>query len=215
MQIQNAIFDLDGTLIDSMPTWRNLQLDAMGESLGRPLTDVERALGIQYPYPEAIKRLPDGDKCDEAYVRDISMERMTAVYHSGKIDLKPCVREYLVWLHEHGCKAALATATPRTMFEPYLKLKGIYDLFDYIVTADDVHADKFESPKIYETAMAALGGTKENTAVFEDVYFAIRTAKTAGFYTVAVDDGSIQAATLADTLRYADRFIRSYEEMMQ
>lgn len=215
MQIRNAIFDLDGTLIDSMPTWRNLQLDAMGESLGRALTAEERSLGIQYPYPEAIKRLADGDKCNEEYVRDISMERMTAFYHSGNIDLKPYVREYLVWLHEHGGKAALATATPRHMFEPYLKLKGIYDLFDHIVTADDVHADKFESPKIYEAAMEALGGTKENTAVFEDVYFAIRTAKTAGFYTVAVDDGAIQAATLEDTLKYADRFIHSYKDMMQ
>lgn len=215
MHIQHAIFDLDGTLIDSMPIWRNLQVDAMEESLGHTFTKEQRALYIQYPYPDVIKMLPDADKSDESYVFSKSMERMTKNYHAGAIELKPGAEEYLTYLHDHGCKVALATATPRELFEPYLKIKGIYDLFDYTVTSDEVHAEKFESPKIYETAMAALGGTKENTAVFEDVYFTVRMAKSAGFYIVAIDDGIIQKATLEDILAHADRFIHSFKEMIE
>lgn len=215
MHIQHAIFDLDGTLIDSMPIWRNLQVDAMEESLGHTFTKEQRALYIQYPYPDVIKMLPDGDKSDESYVSSKSMERMTKIFHAGAIDLKPGAEEYLTYLHDHGCKVALATATPRELFEPYLKIKGIYDLFDYTVTSEEVHAEKFESPKIYEIAMAALGGTKEDTAVFEEVYFTVRMAKSAGFYTVAMDDGIIQKATLEDILAHADRFIHSFKEMIE
>ncbi len=215
MLIQHAIFDLDGTLIDSMPTWRNLQVDAMEECLGHTFTAEQRALYIQYPYQDVIKMLPDSDKCDQNYVSSKTMERMTKIFHAGAIELKPGVKEYLTYLRDHGYKSALATATPRELFEPYLKIKGIYDLFDYTVTSEEVHVEKFDSPKIYETAMAALGGTKENTVVFEETYFTVRMAKSAGFYTVAMDDGSIQKATLDDILAHADRFIHSFKEMIE
>ena len=59
MQIQNAIFDLDGTLIDSMPVWRNIQADAIEENTGIKFTKAEREMCLQYPYFEALDKLRD------------------------------------------------------------------------------------------------------------------------------------------------------------
>ena len=85
MQIQNAIFDLDGTLIDSMPVWRKIQTDAIEENTGIKLTEAERQTCMQYPYFEALDKLRDRFPagCDRGYVFRQSMERMAKVYREG------------------------------------------------------------------------------------------------------------------------------------
>ena len=216
MRIQNAIFDLDGTLIDSMVIWRTLNADTIEECTGLHLTPDERQMCLQYPYFDAITRVrPEvAAKCDKDFIYKRNMERMAENYLNGSIDLKPYAREYLLYLKEHDCGVALSTATPKHMCVPYLKIKGIYDLFDCIFAEDDVGQEKSNSPAIYDASLAFLGGTKESTAVFEDAVFCIRTCKQNGYYTVAVENEATQKATLSEIKALADRFIHSYKEMM-
>ena len=216
MQIQNAIFDLDGTLIDSMPVWRNIQADAIEENTGIKFTKAEREMCLQYPYFEALDKLRDKlpADCDRGYVYRQSMERMAKIYREGSIPFKPMAKEYLIYLKEHGYGVGLSTATPKALCVPYLKLTGVYDLFDCIFTEEEIKVSKSVGPAVYDASLEFLGGTKENTAVFEDTLSCIRTCKKNGFYTVAIAESLTPPEYLAEIKPLADRYIRSYKEMM-
>ena len=139
---------------------------------------------------------------------------MSHRYLEGSLEVKPYVREYLAYLKAKNCGVALATATPKALCVPFLRQKELYGYFDCIfTTADDTHIGKRESSAVYDAALAALGGTKQNTAVFEDVLVCMQTCKKNGYYTVAVPD-SCQAATLCEIRATADRFITSYKDLM-
>ena len=174
MQIQNAIFDLDGTLIDSMPVWRNIQADAIEENTGIKFTKAERKMCLQYPM----------------------------------------AKEYLIYLKKHGYGVGLSTATPKALCVPYLKFTGVYDLFDCIFTEEEIKVSKSIGPAVYDASLEFLGGTKENTAIFEDTLSCIRTCKKNGFYTVAIAESLTPPEYLAEIKPLADRYIRSYKEMM-
>ena len=216
MQIQNAIFDLDGTLIDSMPVWRKIQTDAIEENTGIKLTEAERKKCMQYPYFEVLDKLRDiiTADCDRRYVYRQSMERMAKIYRDGSIPFKPMAKEYLIYLKEHGCGVGLSTATPKDLCVPYLKRTGIYDLFDCIFTEEELKVSKSTGPDVYDASLEFLGGTKENTAVFEDTLSCIRICKKNGYYTVAIAESLTPPEYLAEIKPLADRYIQSYKEMI-
>ena len=216
MTIQNAIFDLDGTLIDSMPAWRNYQMDVMERLSGVIFTEEERKIYIQYPYDDMMRMACEAHAMtvDRAAVSDECEALMKERYANGTLEVKPYVYDYLGYLKKNGCGVALATATPKALCVPFLRLKGLYDFFDCIVTTvDDVHIGKRESAAVYDAALAALGGTKENTAVFEDVLICMQTCRKNGYYTIAVPD-VCQTATIDQIRLTANRCINSYKEMM-
>ena len=216
MQIKNAIFDLDGTLIDSMHLWRNYQVDIIEELSGIKIEKSEREELVLSTYNVILKKVFDnhGVTVDSSVLSVMCEERMKLKYHSADIELKPYAKEYLSHLKKTGCGVALATATPKALCVPFLQKKGLYEYFDCIVTSpDDAHIGKHEGPAVYDMALNNLGGTKDNTAVFEDVLFAIKMCKKHNYYTIAVSD-RLQRADITEIKSIADRYIQSYEEMM-
>lgn len=103
----------------------------------------------------------------------------------------------------------VATATDHPLVEIAMDHAGLTDYFCGMVTCGDAGRGK-EDPEVYEMALRRLRCRKEETVVFEDALFALRTAKAAGFRTVAVYDPSEpdQDAMKAE----ADYYIRSFED---
>lgn len=207
-RIEGVIFDLDGTLLDSMPWWENLgenYLIARGKT---PAPDIRRHfkrmtleqsavfLREEYGLAESVEAICRGilDGIEHAY-RDV-------------IPLKPGVVEMLDALAAANVRMCVATATERHCAQAALKRLGVLDRFSSIFTCSEAGASKTE-PLVFEAALAHLDTPRERTAVMEDSLHAIETAHAAGFPTIAVFEPS--AAPEADAIEtLADVYLRSF-----
>ena len=104
-----------------------------------------------------------------------------------KVTLKPGIAEYLAWLKENGVRMCVATVTDRYLVEETLDRLGVRHYFSEIFTCAEVGFGK-DKPVIYQKALEHLETEKRDTYVFEDMLFALNTAKTDGFPTVGVYD---------------------------
>lgn len=214
MRLQSAIFDMDGTLLDSMYIW-----DGLGPNL-------LRANGIE-PGPELWEKLrvvtvrQGAAYCREVYGLPQTVEEIAAQlegqvedFYFNQVQAKPGVQKFLSLLKMEGVWMYVATNTDRRLAEAGLKHAGIDQYFRGILTCDEVGIGKNDSPEIYERAMRRLRSNKKDTVVFEDALHAIQTAKSAGFRVCAVYDSSAEDAQ-DEIQRISDYYIRSFEEMFE
>lgn len=187
MKISGAVFDVDGTLLDSMPVW-----DCVGENYLR---------SIGYEPEENLNEVLQNMSLLQAarYYRreygvvlseDAIMKGVNAMLEKSyrcEIPLKPGVEGLLRRLHRAGVKLCIATATDRYLVEAALARCGVLSYFGEIFTCNGVGHGKDE-PHIFEAALRFLGTERAETVVFDDALYAIRTAKEAGFPIAAVYD---------------------------
>lgn len=185
-----AIFDMDGTLVDSMGFWTRLgaeYLHSKGISrLPEDLWDTMKALTLPQAAQWFIRDLGVAGTVDAVAAE---MNAVMADHYRRDVPLKPGVRECLASLQRRGVGMCVATNTPASLVRECLSRLEILDLFRFCISSDEVGAGK-DRPDIYLAAGARLGGQPGDVAVFEDALFALRTAKAAGFYTVGVFDGA-------------------------
>lgn len=187
MKIKGAIFDVDGTLLDSMFTWRHrgeIYLESLGIKPREGLhLDVRRMGFIEAPKmikeEYGLTSSPE-EICDE-------MMKVVNNYYQTCPQVKEGTIEFLEELRKNGVKMCVATATDRHMVEPGLINAGIRDYFDEIFTCGGLSTNKTK-PFIFEKAMEFLGTSKEDTVIFEDALYAVRTAKKAGFFVTGIFD---------------------------
>lgn len=185
MKISGAIFDMDGTLLDSMHVWDGLSLE-YARSMGiEPGPDFKKAV-------ETMTFEMSSVYIKEHYNKKISAEEMKQGFNAlakarydKKVDVKPGLVEFLEKLQNRGVKMCVATMTELYLAEPILERLGLLKYFSKIFTCSMVSAGK-ERPDIYEAALRHLGTPKEETPVFEDALYAVRTAKSAGFPVIGV-----------------------------
>ena len=212
MRLQSAIFDMDGTLIDSMPMWRNLlndYLHAQGRMAKgnlweeiRPLTLLDTAV-----YLREVYKL---HQSEEQIVADI--DKRIASFYQTQAKAKPGVEKFLSLLKMEGVWMYVATGTDRPLAEAGLRCAGLDGYFRGLVTCQETGKGKDKSADIFERAMVRLHSNKKDTSIFEDSLPAIRTAKAAGFRVAGVYDADCEADQ--DEIRaISDYYIRSFEEM--
>ena len=187
MRIRGAIFDVDGTLLDSMFIW-----DTIGETYLRSigyqpkenlnetfknmsLRQAARYYQTEYGVTLSIDQIMDG------------VNAMLERYYRFEVPLKPGVAELLERLRQDGVKLCIATATDRHLVEAALDRCGVLSCFGEIFTCNEVGHGKDE-PDIFEAALRFLGTRKEETIVFDDALYAVRTAKEAGFPVAVIYD---------------------------
>ncbi|MBQ9750353.1 MAG: HAD family phosphatase [Clostridia bacterium] len=212
--IKGAIFDLDGTLLDSMFIWDTIGEDylrSLGKEPHEDLKETFMTLTLEeaaeyyrehYGVTLSVKEIVDG------------VNAMVEGIYRTKVTLKPGIADYLCWLKENGARMCVATVTDRYLVEETLERLGVRNYFSEIFTCAEVGYGK-DKPIIYQKAQEHLGTAKEDTCVFEDLPFALKTAKADGFRTVGVYDryenGQDELKSLADyyILDFADPVLKT------
>lgn len=208
-----AIFDMDGTLLDSMGMWSNVVPNYVKSKGFEVSDDIAKEL-MTVTFADAMEMI------SEKWAKDMSPEDLfeemkvfILEQYRTVVETKPLVREYLEFLQRQGIRMCVATLTERYMVEAVLERLEIDRYFDFILTVSEVGASKSE-PKIYLDAVEKFGLSQEDCVVFEDSCYALTTAKNAGFYCVGVND-VWQEYPKGFVEQYCDRFIMGYDELME
>ena len=206
------IFDLDGTLLDSLWVWS--EVDEVFLS--------RRGLPILPDYAQSIAHLGFADAARYTIDRfglDETPEQLMQEWYDlaraayrDRVPLKPHAEEFLRKLCAQGVHTSAATSSEPELVLPCLDRLGITGLFDNITTIHEVNCDK-SSPDIYLLAAERMDIAPTQCAVFEDILRGIQSAKSAGFYTVAVEEPA-SALDQIEIEHTADRYIRSFAELL-
>ena len=185
--LKGAIFDFDGTLVDSMFIWDTIGEDYL-RSLGKePHEDLKETFmtltlvqateyyRTHYGVTLSVKEIVDG------------VNTMVEGIYRTRVALKQGVADFLAQLKDNGTRMCIATVTDRYLVEETLDRLGILQYFSEIFTCAEVGYGK-DKPIIYRKALEHLDTAKNETYVFEDSLFALKTAKADGFTTVGVYD---------------------------
>ena len=210
--VQAVIFDLDGTLVDSMWIWEeidNIYLKSKGYSVPPNIGDEITHLSFQ----QTAQYFKDKfNITDSVEIIMATWNTMAFDLYNKKVKLKEGALEFLTHLKSNGIKIGLATSNSITLLEATLKSNNVYDLFDSITVTDEVKKSK-ENPDIYLLAAKKLNVDPKSCMVFEDIIPAVRGAKKAGMRVTAVYD--LHNKKDAEVLKeLADNFIVNYHELL-
>lgn len=208
MKISGAIFDMDGTLTDSMFIWNdigNRYLLANGITPKNNLWDDIKNLSMRQ-FTEYISKEYGIDKTGEEIFAGI--DALVEPLYRNEVLAKDGVFLLLDRLQAKGVKMCVATATDIHLVKIVLEKLGLRKYFSAVFTCNEVGAGK-ETPVIYEKALEHLGTPKEETVVFEDALHAVITAKKAGFPVAGIYDQ--YADSQKDEIKAAsDYFVQDY-----
>lgn len=206
------LFDLDGTLVDSMWIWESIDveyLDRFGLELpedlhscieGMSFSETARYFKERFSIPDTLEKM----KSD--------WNRMAWEKYTQEVPLKSGIREFLRYHRARGVKMAVATSNSRELAEAVIAVHGLTDTFDVIVTGCDVaHGKPF--PDVYLEAAVGLGVDPSECLVFEDVAAGIQAGRSAGMEVAAVEDAySLYQERQKKEL--ADLYIADYQELL-
>ena len=189
MKISGAIFDMDGTVTDSMFVWKDIgkrYLLSRGITPAPNLFDEIKSMSLleTCAYFRAVYGVRETDDAIAKGINDI-----VEPLYLTEVGPKPGAVEMLEGFQRRGVPMVLATATDRYLVEETLEKIDLLKYFKAIYTCTEVGAGK-TMPDVYEAALVCAGTPKRETPVFEDAWFGLETAKRAGFPTVAVYDDS-------------------------
>ena len=206
------LFDFDGTLVNSMPTFISVMLRILDEHKIKYSSDIVkvitplgyhgtaehfRKLGIAMPTEELVKTMNDYAYCE----------------YENNIQAKPGVVETLKALSERGDSLNILTASPHKMLDVCLKRLGIWDLFDNVWSSDDFQTTK-SNPEIYKMAAGKIGVPVGKIIFVDDNVNAVRTAKLAGALAYGIYDDS-SADYIEEMQAVSDRYIKSFDELLK
>ncbi len=190
MNIKGAIFDLDGTLFDSMEMWAHA---ASKYVIGRGVTlddpDALDAIAVTMgtaEYAALLKNRFFPDDSIEEIVK--GLDESVRYTFLNELSLKEGAADFVKALSESGARLCIATASPRTLVTELLKKHGIRQYFDGLITSYEVGSSKKDSTEIFEKALGLVGADKESALIFEDAIYAIKPALRAGFKVAGIYD---------------------------
>lgn len=209
---KGAIFDLDGTIIDSMNVWENIDIKFLAKrNINMPEDYMEKINNMSFE--NAAKYTIERFNLEEKEADIIREWNEMAIYeYSHNIKLKPNVKVYLEQLKSNNIKIALATASPKELYKPVLKNNKIYDYFYAFTTLEEVNKDK-SYPDIYLLTSKKLGINPQDCIGFEDILIGIKTMKKIKIQTVGVYD-KYSSNEVEIMKKISDKFIYDFKELL-
>ncbi len=208
--IDYAIFDMDGTLLDSMHIWDT----ASGAFLMmRGIIPREFDLFRKQGYKTGISYMIDEYKLNMSFDEVLNgLQEILWFYYSNIAPIKDGVKDFLQLLKDNGVKMAVATATESKMAKKALERNEILDYFDDVISMHEIGIHKSD-PAAFEYVRNAIHAEGVGY-VFEDALYAIETAESAGYKVVAIEDYSNEDDREA-IKRIADFYAENYEQVTQ
>ncbi len=207
-----VIFDLDGTLVDSMWIWKDIDIAYLGrfgislpEDLqayieGMSFSETAVYFKERFAIPDSIEQMKE------------DWNRMAWDKYMNEVPLKPGVAEFLKSCKERGLKLGIATSNSRELVENIAAVHNLHDYFSCIMTGCDVERGK-PAPDIYLAVAEKLNVAPEKCLVFEDISAGIQAGKSAGMTVCAVEDAySFQSKE--EKLQLADYYIENYYDIL-
>lgn len=211
--INAVLFDLDGTLVDSMWVWKDIDVeflsdygielpnDLQSDIEGMSFTETAMYFKNRFGFKESVDDI-------KRIWNDMAYERYTKI-----IPMKEGALEFLNYLKAKGIKTGIATSNSRELVTGMLHAKNINDLFDIIKTSCDVNAGK-PAPDIYLRSAEELNVSPKNCLVFEDIPMGILAGKNANMRVCSVyDDYSKNQESKKRAL--ADYYINTFKEVLE
>lgn len=210
-RIKAVIFDLDGTLVDSMGLWRDIDIEFLG------------ARGIAYKddLQEKIEGMSFTETavfCKSYYKLKESVEELKEIWnrmaedkYRHEVQLKPGVLEFLIELKKRGIKMGIATSNSKELIAAVNEAYHFDRYISCIVTSCSVNKGK-PAPDVYLEAARLLGVSPKECLVFEDIVKGIEAGKNAGMRVCAVED-SFSAGQRERKKEISDYYIESYDEV--
>lgn len=210
--VKGAIFDVDGTILDSMGIWVDIDT-AFFASHNIVITPEQSAQYQDMTFEESLQQM------QRDYLPDMSEDEMrrelmqlAADAYANTISAKPGVCEYMHRLHNSGVKIAVATSGFKELCQSAFKRLGIFDIIETYAFSSEVGCNK-SHPDIYLLAAKRLDLPPEECTVYEDIITGIMSADSVGFNTVAVYDET-SAHDKDRLLRHSDRYITGWDELL-
>lgn len=210
--VKGAIFDLDGTLLDSMDVWKQIDvrfLARRGIAASDEYTKTVTQLGFRAAAAYTIERYALPESPAEIIAE---WNRMADQAYASGIGLKPYALDYLLKLKTCGVKLGVATSLHPQSVESALKNNGIHHLFDAFTTLQEVTRGK-GYPDIYLLAAEKIGVPPGECVVFEDILTGVKGAKAGGFQVCGIYDASSEH-DWPEIESLCDTAVRSFESLM-
>ncbi len=210
--VKGAIFDVDGTILNSMGTWCNVTSSFFSD-MGVKLSDGDMIKFQKMSFEESLPII------QREYLPHISFEDMFRQFverisyeYINNIPAKDGVCEYMHKLHSDGVKIGIATSGFKELCFAALKRIGVFDVIDSFTFSSETGKGKTE-PDVYLLAAKRIGISPQECMVFEDILPGIISAKSAGFRTTAIAD----IANMHDTerlIQHSDHYITGWKELL-
>ncbi len=210
-QREAVLFDLDGTLMDSMWLWEDIDIEFLGRYHLTVPEDLETAIeGMSFTETAQYFKDRFALPCSIGYIKE-EWNRMAFQKYAEEVPLKPGAKQFLYRLKQLNIRTAIASSNSHELIDACLLHNGVKDLFDCIAITCEVEKGK-PAPDIYLYTAEKLGADPARCLVFEDIPNGILAGKRAGMQVCAVEDA--YSADRRDEIRQlADYYIRSYDEI--
>lgn len=210
--IDAVLFDLDGTLVDSMWMWKEIDIEYLGrfgiplpeglqsEIEGMSFSETAQYFKTRFHIPDSIEKMQE------------DWNQMAWDKYTYQVPFKDGAMEFLTYCHKNGIRLGIATSNSRELVENVIRVHGVFDYFDCIVTGCDVEKGK-PAPDVYLEAARICGAEPHKCLVFEDIVPGIQAGKAAGMKVCAVEDDYSRYQE-KEKRRLSDYFIKNYYDIM-
>lgn len=210
-KVKAVLFDLDGTLVDSLWLWKAIDEEYLGRYQIQLPEDLQSKIGGMSFTETAIYVKERFQLPDDVEQMKKTWNQMAYEKYAYEVPLKKGAYNFLKELKTKEIRLAIATSNSHELAKTVLDAHQIFDWFDTIVTSCDVHAGK-PAPDVYLTAAKRVGVKPEECLVFEDIVNGILAGKRAGMIVCAVEDEN-SSLEREEKQKLADFYIEDYTTM--